>query len=221
MILGFSRLMAWLSVITLTVWAWKTPPIADQPDWNALGVSHSQAMVYRTDGARRVTLEVYRPSPAADMAPSGQPRPAVVAIHGGSWSGGSMTSFRHDAQNAVVRLAQRGLMVFAIDYRLARPGSPGWPGAIEDIREAVRWVRRHCREFDVETERIAVMGQSSGGHLASLLATLPEELGADGVSSKVQAVVNFYGPSDLVELISFRRLAHEPVRAFLGEAVAE
>ena len=104
---------------------------------------------------------------------------------------------------------------------LPRPGSPGWPDAIDDIREAVRWVRRHCREFDVDPGRIAVMGQSSGGHLASLLATLPEAKASDGVSSKVQAVVNFYGPSDLVGLMSFRRLAHEPARAFLGEAAAE
>ena len=49
-------------VIALTVWAWRTPPIADQPDWDALGVSHSEGMVYRTDGARRLTLDVYRPS---------------------------------------------------------------------------------------------------------------------------------------------------------------
>ena len=50
-------------------------------------------------------------------------RPAVLAIHGGSWNGGSMTAFRYDPRKAVIRLAQRGLVVFAIDYRLARPGS--------------------------------------------------------------------------------------------------
>ena len=110
-----------------------------------------------------------------------------------------MTAFRYDSRNAVVRLAQRGMVVFAIDYRLARPGSPSWPAVVDDLREAVRWVRRHSGEFGVDPGRIAVMGQSSGGHLASLLATLPDEPGPDGVSSRVQAVVSFYGPSDLPE----------------------
>jgi acetyl esterase/lipase len=220
MILNPFELVASLALIALTAWAWKSPPIADQPDWNALGVSHSAGIVYRTDGARRVKLDVYRPSQAAGSAPSGRLRPAVIAIHGGSWRGGSMTEFRHDPQKVAARLAERGLVVFAIDYRLARPGSPSWPGAIDDLREAVRWVRRHCREFDVDSGRIAVMGQSSGGHLASLLATLPEARGPDGVSSRVQAVVNFYGPSDLAGLMRFRGLAHEPARAFLGEAAA-
>ncbi len=132
-----------------------------------------------------------------------------------------MTAFRHDARNMVVRLAQRGFVVFAIDYRLARPGSPSWPSVVEDLREAVRWVRRRCLEFGANPGQIAVMGQSSGGHLAALLATLPESRGPDGVSSRVQAVVNLYGPSDLVGLINFRRLAREPARAFLGDLVAE
>jgi acetyl esterase/lipase len=221
MISSPSQIIASLALLTLTAWAWQSPPIADQPDWNVLGVLHSQAIVYRAEAGRRMELDVYRSTRASVAAPIGQLRPAVVAIHGGSWIGGSMTVFRHDAGKVVARLAQRGLVVFAIDYRLARPGSPGWPDSIDDIREAVRWVRRHCQEFDVDPGRIAVLGQSSGGHLASLLATLPDSPGPDGVSSQVQAVVNFYGPSDLVGLMGFRRLAHEPVRAFLGEQVAE
>jgi acetyl esterase/lipase len=221
MILRLSQLVASLALIALTAWAWKSPPIADQPDWNALGISHSEGMVFRTDGARRVKLDIYRPSQAAVTAPSGRLlRPAAVVIHGGSWRGGSMAEFRHDPQKVVARLAQRGLVVFAIDYQLARPGSPSWPGAIDDLREAVRWVRRHGGEFDVDSGHIAVVGQSSGGHLASLLATLPEAIGPDGVSSRVQAVVNFYGPSDLAGLMRIRGLSHEPARTFLGEAVA-
>lgn len=212
-----SYLLAWLGLIILTAWTWATPPIADEPDWQALGVSRSESLVYRTEGSRRVALEVYRPARAASEPVSGR-RAAVIAIHGGSWIGGSMTSFRYDPGKIVPRLAQSGLVVFAIDYRLARPGSPGWPSVMDDLREAVRWVRRHGREFGVDPGRIAAVGQASGGHLATLLATLPDEKGPDGVSSRVEAVVNLYGPSDLVDLMSFRHLAHEPARAFLGDA---
>jgi acetyl esterase/lipase len=62
-----------------------------------------------------------------------------------------------------------------------------------------------------------VLGISAGAHLASLLGTLAEETGPDGVSSRVQAVVSFYGPSDLARLMSSRRLSHEPVRTLLGD----
>ena len=78
-------------------------------------------------------------------------------------------------------------------------------------------MRRHAGEFDIDPERIAAVGQASGGHLATLLATLPDEKGPDGVSSRVQVVVNFYGPSDLVGLMNFRHVAHEPARTFLGD----
>jgi acetyl esterase/lipase len=209
--------IVWLSVIALTVWAWRSPPIADGPDWNALGVSFSEGLVYRTVGSRRSTLDVYRPSKSANAFGSERLRPAVIAIHGGSWNGGSAAAYRYDPRNAVVRLAQRGLVVFAIDYRLARPGSPSWPAVLDDLREAVRWLRRHSGEFSIDPGRIAVMGQSSGGHLASLLASLPGENGPDGVSARVHAVVSFYGPSDLPALATSRHLAHEPARAFLGE----
>jgi acetyl esterase/lipase len=117
-------------------------------------------------------------------------------------------------------LAQQGLAVFAVDYRLARPGSPGWPAALGDLRAAVRWVRRHSEEFGIDPARIAIMGQSAGGHLAALIGTAPEERGPDGVTSRVQAVVSFYGPCDLTGLMTARRLTHEPVRVFLGDAAS-
>ena len=214
----YAQLIAWPGVIALTFWAWRTPPVADEPNWQDLGVDRSEGWVYRTIGSRRMTLDVYRPSRSSDLSRPEVPRPAVLAIHGGSWNGGSTNAFRYDPRNVVTRLAQRGLVVFALEYRLARPGEPSWPGVVDDLREAVRWLRRHSAEFGVDPGRIAVMGQSSGGHLAALLATLPEEAGPGGASSRVQAVVCFYSPFDLPALMSFRRLAHEPARALVGDA---
>jgi acetyl esterase/lipase len=132
-----------------------------------------------------------------------------------------MTDYRSDPRNRVVsRLAEGGLVVLAIDYRLARPGHPSWPAVLDDLREAVRWTRRHSSELDIDGDRIAMLGQSSGAHLAMLAATLPDEPGPDGVSARVQAVVSFYGPTDLARLLAFRRLTHEPVRTFLGDVAA-
>ena len=65
-----------------------------------------------------------------------------------------------------------------------------------------------------------MLGISAGAHLAALLGTQAEERGHDGVSSRVQAVVSFYGPSDLPRLMIARRLKHEPVRMFMGDAAA-
>ena len=109
-------------------------------------------------------------------------------------------------------------MVVAADYRLARPGVPGWPAARDDLREAVRWIRRHARELGVDPGRIAALGQSAGGHLAAMLGTSPDAPGEDE-SARVQAVVDFYGPSDLerLPLERSRRLAHDPVYVFLGD----
>ena len=213
-----TQVIAWLGVIAMTVWAWQTPPIADGPDWDALGVSFSEGLVYRAVGSHRVTLDVYGPSESSNASGSRRLRPAVLAIHGGSWNGGSTAAYRFDPRYAVVRLAQYGLVVFAINYRLARPGSASWPAVLDDLRDAVRWIRRHSGEFSIDPGRIAVMGESSGGHLASLLATLPVEYGPDGVSAQVQAVVSFYAPSDLPRLISSRQLAHDPAFVFLGDA---
>ncbi len=120
--------------------------------------------------------------------------------------------------STVVRLARHGLVVIAVDYRLASPSYPSWPHVIEDLREAVRWTRRHASELEIEPDRIAALGQSSGAHLAALLGTLPDEPGIDGVSSRVQAVVSLYGPTDLEHLMEARHLKHEPARILLGTA---
>ncbi len=210
------KVTAWLALVLLTLWSWQAPPIASRPDWNELGISLEEGKVYRASGSRRLTLDVYRPA-ARGNASSPRLRPALIVLHGGSWNGGSMTAFRDDPRKVVIRLAHQGLVVFAIDYRLARPGQPSWPSVIGDLREAVRWVRRRSSEYGVDPAKVAVMGQSSGGHLAALLGTLPEDRGPDGVSSRVQAVVGLYGPSDLPGLIRSRRLPHEPARILLGE----
>jgi acetyl esterase/lipase len=213
--------MLWGSIAGFTVWLWRgSAPVPSL--LSASAVRPVEATVSHEGGAPDTHLDVYVP-PRDPAAPPDAPLPlypAVLAIHGGSWIGGSRLLYRFSPSDTVIRLAEHGFVVFATDYHLARPGAPTYAGVIDELRATVRWIRRHAHEFGVDPGRIAALGQSSGGHLASLLGTLPDEIGADGISSKVQAVVNFYGPSDLASVVQDRRLTHEPVRLFVGAASA-
>jgi acetyl esterase/lipase len=211
------RLIVWIGVSSVTLWSWSTAPAIRQLDWNSLGISLITGREYVSDGWHRRTLDVYKPAKHTETRASKRGRPAVLVIHGGSWLGGSAAAWRADPSEVVIRLAQEGLVVFAADYRLARPAEPSWPAIMGDLREAVRWVRRHSGEFGVDPGRIVVLGISAGAHLAALLSLQSEEQGPDGVSSRVQAVVSFYGPSDLAALVRSRRLSHEPVRTLMGD----
>jgi acetyl esterase/lipase len=173
------------------------------------GVEAYTDIVYRRVGERVVKLDVYLP---AAPAPDGG-RPAVLAIHGGGWRGGSKKGYGRE----VARLAGHGYVVVSAEYLLSKPGMPSWPDNLDDVREAVRWVRRHAPEYGVDPNRIVAMGASAGGHLAALLGTYPE--GRDGpadVSARVQAVIDFYGPTDLRAMYASSPAAAEPIRLLLG-----
>jgi acetyl esterase/lipase len=210
------HVLVWVSLSLLTGWELRNALPDPRSELERAGITLIEMKAYHTDGSNRATVDVYLPTNTSSSFATPSGRPAVLAIHGGSWRGGSRTDYRLDPNNTVVRLAKQGLVVVAIDYRLARPGSPSWDSVIDDLREAVRWIRRHTLELKIQPNRIVALGQSSGAHLAALLGTLPEELRNDGVSSRVQAVISFYGPTDLARLISSRHLDHEPVKLLLG-----
>jgi acetyl esterase/lipase len=196
---GLVRTAVWLvllgaTAILVRAEADRTPP--------PRGVSDHADIIFRRVDGREVRLDVYLPD-----APSPRGgRPAVVAIHGGGWRGGS----KRDLRPMAVQLAEHGYAVVAIDYQLSRPGKPSWPANFEDSREAVRWVRRHASDYGIDPDRIVALGVSAGGHLAALLGTCPEgPVDANGRSphpapaasaddsARVQAVVDLYGPTDL------------------------
>ncbi|MCD6360327.1 MAG: alpha/beta hydrolase [Armatimonadetes bacterium] len=100
--------------------------------------------------------------------------PALVNIHGGGWRNGSKDSFMREGLD----YAGNGVAAFSIDYRLS--GVATYPAAVDDCWAAVRWIRAHAAELNVDVERMAVQGGSAGGHLALMMAFMePEEEGLD------------------------------------------
>jgi acetyl esterase/lipase len=154
------------------------------------------------------------------------PFPALVAVHGGGWQAGARNAFQFFGPY----LAQRGYVLFAITYRLAKKGQKMFPQAVNDVLAAVQFVRGSAGEIKVDPERIGLFGASAGGHLASLAAlgggseifkgAYPQDAHA-AVSTKVKALVGVYGVYDLVEMWQ-RYLVQSPrdnnIENFMGTA---
>jgi acetyl esterase/lipase len=129
--------------------------------------------------------------------------PVVIAIHGGAWHAGNRTGYKVWGPY----LAQRGIALFSIDYRLSKPGQPSYPKAVQDVRAAIQFVRHNADELKVDANRVALMGDSAGAQLGALVALAGDiapfvnAYPADpyaAVSTKVTAVVGIYGVYDMV-----------------------
>jgi acetyl esterase/lipase len=175
-------------------------------------VSVTPDVEYGKGGGESLKLDLYQPKRLEGKAPG------LILIHGGAWKGGRRTDYRYYC----VRLAERGYVVATISYRLVKTAT--FPAAVQDAKCAVRWLRANAEKYHVDPNRIGVMGGSAGGHLAMMVGYSPDvpELEGDGgnqgVSSRVQAVVNFYGPTDLTT--PFAR-NNGVVSDFIGKPYAE
>jgi acetyl esterase/lipase len=154
---------------------------------------------YSTNGGVTLKLDIYSPKTKGD-----KPAPAAVYIHGGGWRNGNKSSGGW-ITDVTSELVGRGYVVVAVDYRLAPDAK--WPAYIHDVKAAVRFVRAHAAEYHVDPSRIGAWGSSAGGHLVALLGTADAgaKLEGDGgwadQSSRVQAVVDLFGPSDLAKMM--------------------
>jgi acetyl esterase/lipase len=176
---------------------------------------------YTTSGSQQ-GLDVYEPD--APPPPGGWP--VVLAIHGGGWRRFNKEQYAH---KVVGPLLAGGFAVVAPNYRLSAPGAPSWPDNFLDIRQAVLWIRANAASYQFNPLAVAAMGESAGGHLAALLGTNPDgPLNQTGPppaalqdlpimsSARVEAVVDFFGPTDLVALDEQSALARPAVEQFLG-----
>lgn len=158
------------------------------------GTSAHRDMPYVAGGGERQQLDLLLPSRSTSI-------PVVVWIHGGAWSVGDKTN------NVPLWLLDEGYAVASINYRLS--GQAVFPAQIEDCLAAVRWLRAHAGQYGIDGGRIAAWGESSGGHLAALAGTAADAKafkvgGHLDVSSRVQAVIDFFGPTDFLQMDAHR-----------------
>ena len=157
---------------------------------------------YRTIGGKELQMDIQVPQPV------GVPKPVVVFLCGNAW-GYDRTLNREGFWYALDLANQNGYVAVTVDYSSSVPNSNGrpigiFPAQVHDVKSAIRFLRANAKQYDIDPTRIAVVGFSSGGNLALLLAlSVPEDglEGQDGnmqYSSAVQAVVNLSGATDLV-----------------------
>lgn len=142
-------------------------------------------ITFKKAGELSLLLDLYLPK---DLSPD---LPLVIWIHGGGWKNGSKEKPKG------IWLAQNGYAFASINYRLTHEAI--WPAQIEDCRDAVRFLRKNANQFKIDPTKIAVWGGSAGGHLVAVLGTLEPPVD-EPISSRVQAVIDWYGPSDLLSM---------------------
>jgi len=132
------------------------------------------------------TFNVYQPR--ADGARTN--RPAILAIHGGGWRDGD----KPWADQFAKEFCPHGYVVFSINYRLAGRPNGTWPAQIQDVQKALRYIRANAARFRIDPSRIASLGVSAGGHLATMVALRDDPADPGG---RVRVAVNIDGQSDL------------------------
>ena len=167
-------------------------------------------IVYSTPEGESLALNLARPK-----SDSG-PRPAILCIHGGGFRAGKRESY----DSLCKKLAEKGFVAITITYRLAPKHT--FPAAVHDCKAAVRWLRANAAKYNIDPAKIGVTGGSAGGHLAQFLgvtANVPEFEGTGGNSeqpSRVNCVVNVYGPSDFTKSYGKSVDAHEVLPLWFG-----
>lgn len=156
------------------------------------GVRVVRNIPYVTGGGLSQQLDLYLP----EVTPNSL-LPVVVKIHGGSWKKGDKADC-----STVSAFVPRGYIGVSINYRLS--GEAIFPAQIEDCKSAIRWLRANALKLRIDPNRIGVWGTSAGGHLAALLGTSGEAKEFDQgenlqYSSKVEAVCDFFGPTDFIK----------------------
>jgi acetyl esterase/lipase len=143
-------------------------------------------VTYSTVDGVVLGMDIYYPN-------SGGPWPALIFVHGGGWTEG-------DKSGVLINPSQFGYLVASINYRLYPAFR--FPAMIEDVKCAIRFLRANANRYNLDPERIGLVGHSAGSHLAALAGLADESAGWDvgqhlDQTSRVQAVIAVSGPSDL------------------------
>jgi acetyl esterase/lipase len=197
---GIAVLALWLAVSSLLTFGGEAPPA---------GVKVLKDLAYAKVGEKPINLDLYLPEKADG------PTPVIVYVHGGAWQAGSKDF------PLTLSLVAHGYAMASINYRLSQKAI--FPAQIHDCKAAVRWLRAHAKEYNLDASRIGAWGDSAGGHLVALLGTtggVKEFEGDEGnldQSSRVQAVCDWFGPVDFVALADKAKATEsDPVAPFSG-----
>ncbi|KQC32683.1 esterase [Nonlabens sp. YIK11] len=140
---------------------------------------------YKKAGGKKLKLDIYQPQKTSKGR-----FPAVILVHGGGWLTGSKENQRAMAQH----LSQNGFVAITVAYRLGLEAP--YPAAVLDIKDAIQWSRKNARKYNIDPDRIAILGASAGAQLATLVGETADsniyEVNPK-VSDKVQAIVNIDG----------------------------
>jgi acetyl esterase/lipase len=192
----------WLFVIGLIGWSCATGQAPKGAAFPA-GTKVERDVAYGSHARHKLDVMV---------PPSEKPLPVVIWIHGGGWEQGDKGG------NPAVALLYRGYAVVGINYRYSSQAI--FPAQIHDCKAAVRYLRDNAKKYNLDADHFAVWGASAGGHLSLLMGTSHEVKELEGESTskadtKVQAVVDWFGPTDLAKL-SPGFASNNPITKLLG-----
>ncbi len=162
-----------------------------EPSPGKLAATVERNLVYGRIGKEVLVMDLYHPTNSIGKLP------LVMYVHGGGWRMGDKDMLK--LMSGPAELLRRGYLVAAINYRLAPDYK--FPAMLQDAKCAVRFLRANAATYQLDPNRIGVMGDSAGGHLAALMGLTDASAGFEGAgwtneSSRVQAVVDLYGPTD-------------------------
>lgn len=179
------------------------------------GVKRFADVAYVEAGHERHKLDIYIP----EAIKEGAKLPLVIWIHGGAWQAGSKENC------PAIGLTEKGFAVASINYRLSQHAI--FPAQIEDCKAAIRYLRKNADKYHLDPDKFGVWGSSAGGHLVALVGTsgevkeLETTTGEDTTSSRVQAVCNWFGPTDLIAMGGSHNRENSPESKLLGGSVQE
>jgi acetyl esterase/lipase len=177
-------------------------------------VTTENDIVYTKAGGSDLKLDLARP------AEGDGPFPVVLVIHGGGWRGGDKSGNRA----ALVEFAKRGYVAVSPQYRFCPKET--FPAQVHDVKAAVRWVKSHAKEYRADPGHVGAVGFSAGGHLSMMLGVtgpsdgLEGEVSGDAPDSSIQAVVNYFGPTDMAAA-DIPEVTRPLIKDFLGGAPSE
>ena len=168
------------------------PQIKVVPEFHFKSVKEERNITYCTLGERKLLLDAFYPS-----LNSKTKRAAIMIIHGGGWRSGNRSQHYPLAQ----RLADLGYVCFTPEYRLSTEAL--YPAAVYDLKSAVRWIRFNAKKYNVDTNKIAVLGFSAGGQLAALLGVTADNPKFEGTECNLKSLSSVKAIVDLDGTLSF------------------